>query len=131
MDIFDSFSWTTIINLEKQAKSKINKKYKKEVYGSEVMDYAANTYGTEDIYPSECVIEDNHGHSCVITKDWLYQAMYNLDEQEKAVLIFEFWYGMSMNEISIEMGVTKRTVYNKKKKAFSYIKDFYERNNVK
>ena len=58
------------------------------------------TYGKEDMYPSEFVVSDEHGHSCVVTTEWLYQAMTKLKECQKEVLILEFWYGLSRKEVA-------------------------------
>lgn len=38
------------------------------------MQYILKTQGEREIYPSEHIINDGNGHSCVITTERLYQA---------------------------------------------------------
>jgi len=54
--------------------------------------------------------------------------MLQLPEKQKEVLILEFWYGMMMFEIADELHISVRSVYNRKQKAFQYIRKYYERN---
>ena len=89
MALFDSYSKTVMRNLSRNEIAKINKRRYREIGGAEEMQYVAETYGKEDTYPSELIITDEHGHSCVITTDWLYQAMLKLKECQKEVLILE------------------------------------------
>lgn len=34
--------------------------------GAGGVQYVMETYGKEDMYPSEFVVSDEHGHSCVV-----------------------------------------------------------------
>lgn len=67
MTIFDSYSKTVMRNLIGQEKMGLNKRNKNEVSGFEVMQYVSETYGQEDMYPSEFVVTDGYGHCCVVT----------------------------------------------------------------
>ena len=95
MAIFDSYSKTVMRNMSRKKTAVIKKQKNNETGGAEVMQYVMETYGKEDMYPSEFVVSDEHGHSCVVTTEWLYQAMTKLKECQKEVLILEFWYGLS------------------------------------
>ena len=128
LDIFDSYCKTIIRRVGKRAKEKRNLIRANEKTGTEVMDYVADTFGETDTYISEHIITDAHGHSCVITTDWLYQAIYNLPESEKEVLILKFWYGYSVRMIQAEMHISKRRVSHLKSVAFESIRKYYERN---
>ena len=113
------------------------------------MQYVMETYGKEDMYPSEFVVSDEHGHSCVVTTEWLYQAMTKLKECQKEVLILEFWYEFSghtlytfavslapqalqkarlnQKEVAELFSVSETTISQWKRKAFNFIRDYYER----
>ena len=65
--IFDSFSKTAMRNACRSYLSAKQKRKQKEVVGSEAVQYVIDTHGETDIYPSEHIITDGHGHSCVIT----------------------------------------------------------------
>lgn len=127
MAMFDSYSKTVMRNLSRDEIAKINKRTYHEIGGMEVMKYVAETYGKEDTYPSEFVITGEHGHSCVITTERLYEAMIRLKECQKEVLILEFWYGLSRREVADLFNVSERTISEWKRKAFNFIRDYYER----
>ena len=91
------------------------------------MQYILETQGEREIYPSEHIINDEKGHSCVITTEWLYQAMLLLPPKQKEVVILEFWYGMSISEISETLRISRRSVSERKKNAFANIRSYYER----
>lgn len=127
MAIFDSYSKTVMRNLVGQTKKEVSKRSKNEIVSSDTMQYVSDTHGQKDVYPSEFVVTDGHGHSCVVTLEWLYQAMSLLPQKQKEVLILEFWYGLSAKELSQLLHVARKTVYNRKQKAFSFIREYYER----
>ena len=114
-------------NMSRKKTAVIKKQKKYETGGAEVMQYVMETYGKEDMYPSEFVVSDEHGHSCVVTTEWLYQAMTKLKECQKEVLILEFWYGLSRKEVAELFSVSETTISQWKRKAFNFIRDYYER----
>ena len=56
-----------------------------------------------------------------------YQAMLLLPPKQKEVVILEFWYGMSIFEISETLRISRRSVSERKKNAFANIRSYYER----
>ena len=99
-----------------------------ETVSTDTVQYILETQGEREIYPSEHIINDEKGHSCVITTEWLYQAMLLLTDKQKEVIILEFWYGMSVSNISKTLHISKRSVFERKKNAFNSIRNYYERN---
>lgn len=86
MAIFDSYSKTVMRNMSRKKTAVIKKQKNNETGGAEVMQYVMETYGKEDMYPSEFVVSDEHGHSCVVTTEWLYQAMTKLKEWQNCLV---------------------------------------------
>lgn len=130
MAFFDSFS-RTVMRRCREKFYRTQKYYKEnEVVGTEMVQYVSDKYGQNDFYPSEYLIKDNYGHSCIITTEWLYQAMFNLPDKQKAVLILEFWCGLSRKETAEELFVLERTISNWKKAAFEFIRGYHKRNDV-
>ncbi len=128
MAIFDSYSKTVMRNASRNKTAVMMKRRNNEIGGIKVMRYVMETYGKEDMYPSEFVVSDEHGHSCVITTEWLYQVMAKLQECQKEVLILEFWYGLSRKEVADLFGISETTISRWKRKAFDFIRDYYKRN---
>nr|DAH06871.1 MAG TPA: RNA polymerase sigma factor [Caudoviricetes sp.] len=124
--IFDSFSKTVMRNICRSEGAAIRKRAEKE-FGKEEIKYVIEAESKEDVYPSEHFIADDCNHGCVITTEWLYNAMLLLTEQQKTLLILEFWYGLKIAEIAQVLNVSVRTIHYWKHKAFKFIREYYER----
>ena len=128
LEIFDSFSRTVMRNTGRNIASASKTIKTNETVSTDTVQYILETQGEREIYPSEHIINDEKGHSCVITTEWLYQAMLLLTDKQKEVIILEFWYGMSVSNISKTLHISKRSVFERKKNAFNSIRNYYERN---
>jgi len=128
LEIFDSFSKTVMRNTGRNIASASKTIKTNETVSTDTVQYILETQGKREIYPSEHIINDEKGHSCVITTEWLYQAMLLLTDKQKEVIILEFWYGMSVSNISKTLHISKRSVFERKKNAFNSIRNYYERN---
>ena len=126
LEIFDSFSKTVMRNTGRNIASASKTIKTNETVSTDTVQYILETQGEREIYPSEHIINDEKGHSCVITTEWLYQAI--LTDKQKEVIILEFWYGMSVSNISKTLHISKRSVFERKKNAFNSIRNYYERN---
>lgn len=83
LEIFDSFSKTVMRNTGRNIAS-VSKTIKtNETVSTDTVQYILKTQGEREIYPSEHIINDGNGHSCVITTEWLYQAMLLLTAKQK------------------------------------------------
>ena len=114
LEIFDSFSKTVMRNASRNFAAAAKTRRKNE---------SVNT----DIVPSEHFIDAGNGYCCVVATEWLYQAMLLLPPKQKEVVILEFWYGMSISEISETLRISRRSVSERKKNAFANIRSYYER----
>ena len=128
LEIFDSFSKTVMRNTGRNIASASKTIKTNETVSTDTVQYILETQGEREIYPSEHIINDEKGHSCVITTEWLYQATLLLTDKQKEVIILEFWYGMSVSNISKTLHISKRSVFERKKNAFNSIRNYYERN---
>ena len=128
LEIFDSFSKTVMRNTGRNIASASKTIKTNETVSTDTVQYILETQGEREIYPSEHIINDEKGHSCVITTEWLYQAMLLLTDKQKEVIILEFWYGMSVSNISKTLHISKRSVFERKKNAFNSNRNYYERN---
>ena len=93
-----------------------------------ITDYL-ESYTLEDLadlhgYQIEYIISDNDGHSGKVSIERLYEAMLELDDNLKEVLLLKFWYKYSRKEMSQRLGVSEKTITNWKNKAFEYIKRY-------
>ena len=128
LEIFDSFSKTVMRNTGRNIASASKTIKTNETVSTDTVQYILETQGEREIYPSEHIINDEKGHSCVITTEWRYKAILLLTDKQKEVIILEFWYGMSVSNISKTLHISKRSVFERKKNAFNSIRNYYERN---
>lgn len=125
--IFDSYAKTVMRNECRNAADEEKRKQKREDVGTEKMQYLFEMQIQEDIYPSEHLVLKSANYICVITSEHLYNAMLELSEKQREVLILDFWYGYTDVEIASHFRVTSRTIRNWRKKAFTAIRCYYER----
>ena len=128
LEIFDSFSKTVMRNASRNFAAAAKTRKKNESVNTDIIQYILKTHGENAVYPSEHFIDAGNGYCCVVATEWLYQAMLLLTAKQKEVIILEFWYGMSVSDISETLHISKRSVFERKKNSFNSIRNYYERN---
>ena len=81
----------------------------------------------EDRYPSEHLTIYVGEIPCDIENDDLFNLLQSLPSKQRDVLLLGFSAGWTDKEIARRLDVTPRTVYNLRQKAFSKIREFYEK----
>ena len=122
LEIFDSFSKTVMRNASRNFAAAAKTRRKNESVNTDIVQYILKTHGENAVYPSEHFIDAGNGYCCVVATEWLYQAMLLLPPKQKEVVILEFWYGMSISEISETLRISRRSVSERKKNAFANIR---------
>ena len=123
--MFDSFSKTVSRNFVRNLDRAEGNRDKH--FAEEPADYILELLGHEDKYPSESFVLYAGGHSCVVESETLYKALLSLPENQRSVLLLDFWRDLADGEIAEELEVTTRTVYNLRQRAYKAIRKFYER----
>ena len=131
LEIFDRFSKTVMRNASRNFAAAAKTRRKNESVNTDIVQYILKTHGENAVYPSEHFIDAGNGYCCVVATEWLYQAMLLLPPKQKEVVILEFWYGMSISEISETLRISRRSVSERKKNAFANIRSYYERTQEK
>ena len=124
--MFDSYCKTVIRNASKNLKRARANHLKHQTGGSGQMQYLFDLHGHTSTYPSDQLMIHADKFSCVVFNEELYEALLSLPQQQRTVLILDFWYGWPDEKISRYMGVTTRTVYNLRQRAFKTIRSFYD-----
>lgn len=119
--LFDSFAKKVIRNAGINLTHKAIKEQNIILSDSDMID----TYGQNDIHFFENVIIDKLGHICILTDEYLYEAMLLLTEKQLEVLAMEFWYGMCQKRIAEELHISDRAVRTRRTQAFKAIKENY------
>lgn len=125
--MYDSYAKTVMRNQCRNAIKSKRRRQKREIAGTEKIQYLFELQSHTDVYPSERLVVCGEKYTCVITSEKLYQAMTLLPEKQKAVIILDFWYGWTDQQIALYLKVTVRTIYNWRQKAFRSIRNYYER----
>ena len=124
--MFDSFCKTVIRNY---SRTLIRRKSIRPENLDEPIEVLLDMWGTRDEYPSLSNTFVVDGETYSIESDTLYIALVSLPEQQRTVLLLDFWDDMTDIEIAKKLEVTPRTVYNLRERAFWEIKRFYEHEN--
>ena len=95
-------------------------------YSEEPIDYLLDLLSHEDRYPSDHFVLYADELSCVVDSETLYKALLSLSEKQRNVLLLDFWYDWTDEEIAVRMEVTTRTVYNLRQRAYKAIRNYYE-----
>ena len=91
------------------------------------VQYLLDSLTCEDNRSSEQYILYLDKCPCIIENELLYHTLESLKENQRTVLLMDFWLGLTDEEISKRMEVTIRTVYNLRIRAFSKIRKYYEK----
>ena len=122
--MFDSFCKTVSRNYYRDLLRA--EKCRNDHYKEEPVDYLFELLGHKDAYPSDSFVLDADGHSCVVESETLYEALKSLPDDQRKVILYDFWLELKDREIAERLEVTVRTVYNLRRRAFKRIKSYYE-----
>ena len=126
--MFDSFCKAVIRNASRNLKRDYVYRRKREITG--VDETWLDAGECSDTYPCEDLYLRAGAFSCSISNEKLYQAILSLPEQQRIVLILDFWCEWPDTQISKYLGVTARTVYNLRQRAFKAIQIYYGNGNA-
>ena len=129
--MFDSYCKTVARNMSRNLKRDKANKAKREAVIDAPMQFIFDLLSHEDTRPSDQYMLYADKFSCVVYSETLYNALLSLPDQQRAVLLLDFWHGWTDAEIAKKMEVTTRTVYNLRQRAFMAIKRFYEQEGQK
>ena len=121
--MFDSFSKTVARNICRNLKRA--KDNREKHFAEEPVDYILDILSHEDEYPSDHFVLYADELPCVVYSEALYNALCALPENQRKVLLLDFWGTLTDAEIAIKMEVSVRTVYNLRQRAFRTIRDLY------
>lgn len=124
--MFDSFCKTVARNFSRNLKRAAENRRKYDGTGAEPVQYLLDVLSHEDTHPSDHLVLYADELPCVVDSETLYKALQSLSDSQRGVLLLDFWYDCTDEEISKRLGVTTRTVYNLRQRAFSKIRKFYE-----
>ena len=99
--MFDSFSKTVARNFSRNLKRA--KENRDKHFLEEPIDYILELLSHEDRYPSDYFVLFADELSCVVYSEILYKALLSLPESQRKVLLLDFWYDLTDEEIAKRM----------------------------
>lgn len=124
--MFESFCITAIRNFGRNLDRAAKNQQKHDGTGGESVEYLIGLLSTEDVYAAEQLVLNVDGLPCVLENELLYNALLSLTDNERRVILYDFWHDWKDGEISKKLEVTVRTVYNLRQRAFKKIRTYYE-----
>lgn len=123
--MFDSYCKSVLDNTSKHLLRQMMKQAERE--GVADSDAFTDTLSQEDEYPSDSFVIYAEELSCSVSSSTLYAAFLSMPLQQRKVLILDFWEMWKDKEIADYIGVSVRTVYNLRQRAYRTVKAFYEK----
>lgn len=102
----------------------IRKEY--DATGEEPVEYLLELLAHEGTYTVENLILVVDGKPCAVESEMLFEALKSLPDDQRKVILYDFWQELKDREIAERLEVTVRTVYNLRQRAFKRIKSYYE-----
>ena len=99
---------------------------KHEVSFSDVGDYLVNQFATTDSYSTDFQIFTLNGLSVGVENDLLSEALRNLPEKKREILLLFYFMDMSDSEIADLLRLNRSTVYRNRTSGLVLMKKFME-----
>lgn len=123
---FAKFCFKVIKNECKNIKRAANSWKDHSATGEEPVEYLLELLTREDTYTVEHLVLTVNGKSCAVESEILFEALKSLPDDQRNVILYDFWLELKNKEIADRLEVTVRTVYNLRQRAFKKIKTYYE-----
>lgn len=102
---------------------------KREVSFSDIGDYLVNQFATTDTYPTDFQIFTLNDISVGIENDLLSEALRELPDKKREILLLFYFMDMSDSEIADLLNLNRSTVYRHRMSGLALIKKFMEEEN--
>ena len=102
---------------------------KREVSFSDIGDYLVNQFATTDTYTTDFQIFTLNDISVGIENDLLSEALKELPDKKREILLLFYFMDMSDSEIANLLKLNRSTVYRHRMSGLALIKKFMEEEN--
>lgn len=102
----------------------------REVSFSDMCDYIANQFSTIDSHPTDFHTFTLNGHSVTIENNLLGEALQNLSERKRDIILLYYFMDMNDTQIAELLKVNRSTVYRHRTSGLSLIKKLMEGHGV-
>jgi len=99
---------------------------KQEISFSDTGDYLVNQFSTIDSYSSDLQIFTLNGFSIGVESDLLSEALWNLTDKKRNIILLYYFMDMSDTEIAELLKLSRSTVYRHRTSGLAFIKKFME-----
>ena len=99
---------------------------KQEVSYSDIGDYLVNQLSTIDNYSSDLQIFTWNGFSVEVESDLLSEALRNLADKKRNIILLYYFMAMSDTEIAELLKLNRSTVYRHRTSGLAFIKKIME-----
>lgn len=99
---------------------------KKEVSFSDTGDYLINQFSTVDKHSTDFQLFMLNGFSIRVESDLLSEALRNLSEKKRDIILLYYFMDMSDMEIAELLKLNRSTIYRHRTSGLAFIKKFME-----
>ncbi|MDY0410519.1 RNA polymerase sigma factor [Virgibacillus soli] len=104
----------------------LSKISKQEVSFSDTGDYLINQFSTIDSYSIDLQIFTLNGFNIGVENDLLGEALQNLTDKKRNIILLYYFMGMSDAEIAKVLKLNRSTVYRHRNSGLAFVKNFIE-----
>ncbi|MEI3611437.1 RNA polymerase sigma factor [Pseudogracilibacillus sp. SO30301A] len=123
---FDYICKRTMEDERKDYFKHLSRLSKKEVSFSDTGDYLVNQFATVDTYASDFQLFTLNGFGVRVESDLLSEALRNLSEKKRDIILLYYFLDMSDMEIAELLKLNRSTVYRHRTSGLAFIKNFME-----
>ena len=123
---FDSFCKKVLKYNARNYYAKQKKRNGREVSLSELSEQELSRLIAEDVYPSEETMFEVQGEAVGISDDSLADALRQLPQDKRDIVLLSYIYGMTDKEIAKRMDLVRRTVAHRRAATLQELKQIME-----
>lgn len=127
---FDNLTRKVIMHTTCNYHNELSRRSKREILFSDVSEAELNSYGTMDKYIYDYTSFDVLGLEVQVFDERLSNAIQELNERKREVILLSYFLNMSDAEIAQEMKLVRATIHKHRVAALREIKKIMEDKNV-
>lgn len=123
---FDCLARKTIGNTVKNYNKELARRSEKEISFCELPDMEVNSIGTLDEYSIDFTVFDVFGNEVRVHDERLCEAIKNLSERRRNILLMSYFLEMTDAEIAEVVGMERFSICRNRLRTLKLIRDMYE-----
>lgn len=123
---FDTLAKKVLRGEAKSCHREVCRRGEHQVMFGEMSEMELEQLYTEDVYPSDMTSFFAYGYEILIRNDLLSDALHDLPDKKREILLLSYCLDMSDEEIGKLLHIVRSTVFRNRKSALDILKNYME-----